>query len=173
MGKSEWTDIHYLPGEKAQPQIKIDAEVLLDLLLRGRADDDEGVMHPRKRYQQHYSKGVDFLGAHIKFGRVFTNERTLRALRRRIRAWNRVASLRHLEGFLSSINSYLGLLKHSTNYGVIRDMVELVSPRWLKYCHYNDDRRCFEANDGYRHHDIFANTYKFKYHDSKRTKRAA
>ena len=34
MGKSEYTDIHYLPGEKAQPQIKIDAEALLDLLLR-------------------------------------------------------------------------------------------------------------------------------------------
>lgn len=34
MGKSEHTDIHYLPEEKAQPQIKIDAEALLDLLLR-------------------------------------------------------------------------------------------------------------------------------------------
>lgn len=110
-------EIHYLPGEKAHPQIKIDAEVLLDLLLR------------------------------------------------------------HLEAFLSSINSYLGLLKHRTNYGVIRDMAELVSPKWLKYCHYNDDRRCFEANDGYGHHDILANTYKFRYHDRyhdrKRTKRAA
>ena len=136
--------------------------------------DEEGyVMHPRKSYQQHYSKGVDFLGVHIKFGRVYTNERTLRALRRRIRAWNRVPSLRHLEAFLSSINSYLGLLKHRTNYGLIRDMVDLVSPRWLHYCHYNDDRRCFEANDGYRHHDILANTYKYRYHDRKRTKRAA
>ena len=85
MGKSEYTEIHYLLGEKAQPQIKIDAEALLDLLLRA----------------------------------------------------------------------------------------ELMSPKWLKYCHYNDDRRCFEANDGYRHHDILANTYKFRYHDSKRTKRAA
>ena len=110
---------------------------------------EEGyVMHPRKRYQQHYSKGVSLLGVHIKFDRVYTNDRTIRNCRMAIRKWNRLSYPSQLEHFLASINSFLGLMKHRNDYGKIRDLVEEVSPKWLKYCHYNDDRRCFEANEG-------------------------
>lgn len=135
---------------------------------------EEGyLMHPHKKYQQHYSKGVKFLGTHIKFNRVYTDDRTIRNCRQAIRRWNKLVGLSNLEHFLSSINSYLGLMKHRNDYGKIRTLADEVSSRWLHYCHFNPDRCCFEANDGYRHHDILANTYKFKYHDSKRTKRAA
>lgn len=136
--------------------------------------EEEGyLMHPRKRYQQHYSKGVKFLGMHIKFNRVYTDDRTIRNCRQAIRRWNRLAGLSNLEHFLASVNSYLGLMKHRNDYGKIRALADEVSSRWLRYCHFNPDRCCFEANDGYKHNDILANTYKFRYHDRKRTKRAA
>lgn len=125
------------------------------------------VMHPRKRYQQHYSKGVSLLGAHIKYGRVYTDERTIRSFRRTIRKWNRLAYPSMTEHFLSSVNSYLGILKHRNDYGKLRGLVEEVSPKWLKYCHYNDDRRCFVANEGYGHNDVLVRKYGFRFNKSK------
>lgn len=50
---------------------------------------------------------------------------------------------------------------------VMMTAVEEVSPKWLKYCHYNDDRRCFEANEGYKHNDILIRKYGFKFKNKK------
>ena len=58
-------------------------------------------------------------------------------------------------------------MKHRNDYGKIRDLVDEVSPKWLKYCHYNDDRRCFEANEGYKHNDILIRKYGFKFNKLK------
>ena len=124
-------------------------------------------MHPRKRYQQHYSKGVSLLGVHIKYDRVYTNDRTIRSCRMAIRKWNRLAYPSQIEHFLASINSFLGMMKHRNDYGKIRDIVEEVSPKWLRYCHYNDDRRCFEANEGYKHNDLLIRKYGFKFNKLK------
>ena len=124
-------------------------------------------MHPRKRYQQHYSKGVSLLGVHIKYDRVYTNDRTIQNCRMAIRKWNRLAYPSQIEHFLASINSFLGMMKHRDDYGKIRDIVEEVSPKWLRYCHYNDDRRCFEANEGYKHNDLLIRKYGFKFNKLK------
>ena len=124
-------------------------------------------MHPRKRYQQHYSKGVSLLGVHIKYDRVYTNDRTIQNCRMAIRKWNRLAYPSQIEHFLASINSFLGMMKHRNDYGKIRDIVEEVSPKWLRYCHYNDDRRCFEANEGYKHNDLLIRKYGFKFNKLK------
>lgn len=118
-------------------------------------------MHPRKRYCQHYSKGVRFLGAGIKFGRIYASERALRNCRAALRRWNRRASAMQLSHFLSTANSYLGLLQHRDAYGKIRDLAELVSPAWLRFCHYDDARRCFVANKGYGHIEILTRRYNF------------
>ena len=125
-------------------------------------------MHQRKRYQQHYSKGVTFLGAKIKFGRIYASDRVVRNCKMAIRKWNRLAYPSMLGHFLDSINSYLGNFKHKNAYGIIRDLVDEVSPKWEKYCHYNDDRRCFEANEGYKHNDILKRKYHFKFNKDKR-----
>ena len=133
--------------------------------------EEEGyIMHPRKRYCQHYSKGVDILGVHIKYGRVYTNDRTIRNCRMKIHKWNRLAYPSQLEHFLASINSFLGLMKHRNSYGVIRNLVDEVSPKWMKYCHYDDDRRCFVANEGYTHNEILKRKYGFKFNKDKRKK---
>ena len=118
-------------------------------------------MHPKKRYCQHYSKGVTFLGAKIKFDRIYASDRCVRNCRMRIRKWNRLAYPSMLGRFLDSINSYLGLMKNRNAYGIIRDLVDEVSPKWLEYCHYDDDRRCFVANAGYGHNDRLKRRYHF------------
>lgn len=120
-------------------------------------------MHPKKRYCQHYSKGVTFLGAKIKFDRIYASDRCVRNCQMKIRKWNRLAYPSMLGHFLDSINSYLGLMKHRNAYGIIRNLVDEVNPKWLRYCHYNDERRCFEANDGYGHNDRLKKKYHFKF----------
>ena len=124
-------------------------------------------MHPHKRYQQHYSKGVTFLGAKIKFGRIYASDRVVRNCKMAIRKWNRLVYPSMLGHFLDSINSYLGNFKHKNAYGIIRDLMDEVSPKWEKYCHYNDDRRCFEANEGYRHGELLKRKYHFRLNKDK------
>lgn len=76
-------------------------------------------LHPRKVYLQHFSKGVGFLGVYIKPYRKYMGARTKRNFKRKIRSWNRHLTARqiHLEPeealhLESSINSYLGIMKH-------------------------------------------------------------
>ena len=119
-------------------------------------------MHPRKRYCQHYTKGGEFIGTWFRMGRVYVGNRVVRHASESIRNWNRCPSKNHLEHFLCSINSYLGMMKRRDAYGIIRDLAEQVSPQWLRYVHFNDERRCFQANPGYTHNEMLAKRYHLK-----------
>lgn len=130
-------------------------------------------LHDKKFYCQHYTKGVDFIGTHIKLDRVYVNSRNIRNMREAIHQFNRCVSVKKLETFLASMNSYLGILKGRNAYGIMRNLLKEVSPKWMKYCHFNEERRCFQANEGYAHTQLIANKYnlkfKSKHHDNKRT----
>jgi len=130
-------------------------------------------LHDKKFYCQHYTKGVDFIGTHIKLDRVYVNSRNIRNMRESIHQFNRCVSVKKLETFLASMNSYLGILKGRNAYGIMRNLLKEVSPKWMKYCHFNEERRCFQANEGYTHTQLIANKYnlkfKSKHHDNKRT----
>lgn len=127
-------------------------------------------LHDKKFYCQHYTKGVDFIGTHIKIDRVYVNDRVVRNMREAIHQFNRCVSVKKLESFLSSINSYLGILKGRNAYAIMCNLLKEVSPKWVKYCHFNEARRCFQANEGYRHTQLIAKKYNLKYknHDNKR-----
>lgn len=122
--------------------------------------------HPRKRTCQHFSKGGYFIGYYYKFDRLYISNRVVYKCRQRIAYWNRHATENNIEHFLSSINSYLGRMKQPGvyAYGIIRDLVDMVSPRWERFVHYNDGRRCYEANASYRHNDLLIRKYHFKIH---------
>lgn len=128
-------------------------------------------LHDKKFYCQHYTKGVDFIGTHIKLDRVYVNSRNTRNMREAIHQFNRCVSVKKLETFLASMNSYLGFLKGRNAYGIMRNLLKEVSPKWMKYCHFNEERRCFQANEGYTHTQLIANKYNLKFksnHDNKR-----
>ena len=75
-------------------------------------------LHDKKFYCQHYTKGVDFIGTHIKIDRVYVNVRVVRNMREAIHQFNRCVSVKKLELFLDSINSYLGILKGRNAYAL-------------------------------------------------------
>ena len=112
-------------------------------------------LHPDKIYLQHFSKGVKFLGAVIKPHRIYIANRTKGNFYRAIEKQNAIARDHSPRGikrsfgeaiprgkppraekdaFLSSMNSYLGILKHYKTYKLRRKMIkENLSAWWWNH----------------------------------------
>ena len=91
-------------------------------------------LHPKKIYLQHYTKGVKFLGTVIKPNRICIANRTKGNFYNAIQKHNNVVRLEkpkkaELNSFLSSMNSYLGIMKHYKTYCLRKNML-------LKHIHY-------------------------------------
>ena len=91
-------------------------------------------LHPRKRYLQHYSKGVTFLGVKIKGGAMLPGKRTKGGLYGTIERWNAAAAKRTLTGeelkaFRDSVNSYWGITRHQSGYGLRKRSAQHFSAR--------------------------------------------
>ena len=96
-------------------------------------------LHPRKIYLQSYEKGVSFLGSVIKPHRVYIASRTKGGFYDTIASWNKMIRNKkklkpaEWDSFLSSINSYLGILKHYKTYKLRKKMLR----QNLSACFYN------------------------------------
>jgi len=86
-------------------------------------------LHPDKIYLQHYSKGVKFLGVVIKPYRNYIANRTKGNFYETINLWNTIMRKNkklyqeEIETFMSSINSYLGIMKHYKTYKIRKKML--------------------------------------------------
>jgi RNA-directed DNA polymerase len=85
-------------------------------------------LHPKKIYLQHYSKGVKFLGTVIKPNRIYIANRTKGNFYKAIQKHNEVVRISkptkaELISFLSSMNSYLGIMKHYKTYKLRKRML--------------------------------------------------
>lgn len=96
-------------------------------------------LHPNKIYLQHFSKGVQFLGTVIKPHRIYIASRTKGNFYQALQKQNtRIEYHRpdedDLQLFLSTINSYLGILGHYKTYKIRkRYLEENLSGDWLEY----------------------------------------
>jgi hypothetical protein len=101
-------------------------------------------LHPKKIYLQHYSKGVKFLGAVIKPNRIYIANRTKGNFYLAIKKQNRIIehlrpSKEQLDRFLSSINSYLGIMIHYKSFHLRKSIISKnLSKEWLKYVYLNE-----------------------------------
>jgi hypothetical protein len=97
------------------------------------------VLHPKKIYLQHYSKGVQFLGAVIKPNRIYIARRTKGNFYEAIEKHNSVVNERkptkeEVFDFISSMNSYLGVMKHYRTYKLRKGMLfKNLSGWWWNY----------------------------------------
>ncbi len=85
-------------------------------------------LHPRKIYLQHYSKGVQFLGAVIKPNRIYIAARTKGNFYAAIQKQNGIVkrkkpTLKNQRTFLSSMNSYLGTMAHYQTHTLRKKMI--------------------------------------------------
>jgi len=102
-------------------------------------------LHPKKIYLQHYSKGVSYIGGFIKPNRIYVSKRTKGNFYNAIHYQNKL--LEHTinpnnaekQLFLSSMNSYLGILGHYKSYKLRKlDVSERLSKKWLTHFSVNN-----------------------------------
>lgn len=100
------------------------------------------MLHPRKMYLQHYTKGVLFIGGMILPGRKYLSNRTVGFCYDAIERLNRLAAsspdyvLTHGEEFVSTVNSYLGMMRHFSSYKLRRKVMEHIGKEWWKIIYF-------------------------------------
>jgi retron-type reverse transcriptase len=96
-------------------------------------------LHPDKIYLQHYSKGVKYLGAVIKPHKTYIANRTKGNFYNAIEKQNQIArdhkpTKEEQQAFQSSMNSYLGIMKHYKSYKLRKTMIfKNLSGWWRNY----------------------------------------
>lgn len=133
-----------------------DAKAQCDMLIAKIKDEARGwrnyfaaerglTMHPRKFYLQHYSKGIKFLGAVIKYNRVYTNNQTVARCFGKIHYYNEACrhssrrKARHVEKLATILNSYLGLMRHFDTFNIRKRIAAEVGTVWCDYIRFDDD----------------------------------
>lgn len=89
-------------------------------------------LNEKKFYFQHYSKGVEFTGSIVKPGRVYTCNRTITNFIAAVRRLNKANNERQVLHAVCSINSYLGLLRHTNEYATRRKVLNMIEPHVFK-----------------------------------------
>jgi hypothetical protein len=87
-------------------------------------------LHPDKRYLQHYTKGIQFVGAVIKMDRIYVGNRTVRNTRQAIRCINKELEAGNplSDGMISRLNSYFGFMRKRKAYAIRRGLAKEFSP---------------------------------------------
>ena len=99
------------------------------------------VLHPKKIYLQHFKNGVYFLGVFIKPYRIYIGKKTKHNFYESIREWNKVIIDKggvleedNISKFLSSTNSYLGIMKHYNTLNLRKRITtRAFTILWAKY----------------------------------------
>jgi retron-type reverse transcriptase len=107
-------------------------------------------IHPKKIYFQHYSKGVKFLGTVILPNRIYIADRTKGNFYNAIEKQNQIArdhkpTKEEQQAFQSSMNSYLGIMKHYKSYKLRKTMIfKNLSAWWWNYVYLSGGIAKFE-----------------------------
>jgi RNA-directed DNA polymerase len=103
-------------------------------------------LHPKKIYLQHYSKGISYIGGFIKPNRNYVSKRTKGNFYDAIHYQNKL--LEHTinpnnaekQLFLSSMNSYLGILGHFKSHKLCKYYIlEKLSKNWFIHFSVNNN----------------------------------
>lgn len=115
--------------------IHTDKAVLLNAVPKIRAKLAElGLkLNAKKFYLQHYTKGVEFTGAVVKPYRTYTCNRSVANFIAAVRRLNRAQCIEQVEPIVSSLNAYLGLMRHSNSYAIRRRVLSMIDKRLYEY----------------------------------------
>ena len=106
-------------------------------------------LHERKIYLQHYSKGVKYLGAVIKPHRIYVANRTKGNFYENIQKQNEIVrdhkpTEEEKDKFISSMNSYLGILQHYKTHKIRKRMLfKHLSAWWWNHVYLSGGIRKF------------------------------
>ena len=109
-------------------------------------------LHEKKIYLQHYTKGVKYLGAVIKPHRIYVAKRTKGNFYKSIQKQNIIVrdhkpTPEERATFISSMNSYLGILQHYKTYKIRKRMLFIhLSVWWWNYVYLSGCIRKFSQH---------------------------
>ena len=89
-------------------------------------------LHPDKRYFQHHSKGVEMLGYKLRFNRILPSDRVYHNIMWYLERTTRRANadftfaVKYREKILSTVNSYLGMLRHMSAYKLRKRICNII-----------------------------------------------
>lgn len=107
-------------------------------------------MNDKKFYDQPATHGLEFLGTHIHDGRLILNDCTYGRCMQRIWEFNEIPDkYRHIDQFLSAVNSYTGLLKNRTSYKRLQAIRETISEEWYQWLEWDEKRQCLVCKPAY------------------------
>jgi retron-type reverse transcriptase len=97
------------------------------------------ILHPKKIYLQPCAQGVKFLGCFIKPSHIVIHHQTIKNFTHSVNIHNTLAAdhkpdKKELSAFISSVNSYLGIMKHYRTYRKREAVLhKTISPLWYKH----------------------------------------
>ena len=116
-------------------------------------------INEKKFYCQHFTKGVECLGAHIKMDRIYINNRIIRRAMGRVRYFNKNVKPQNTNRMVSSINSYIGFCKNTNGYNQIRKIISTLSPKWKEFVYLNRSRLCLSPKCDYTERNLIIKKY--------------
>lgn len=130
--------------------------------LRRRLADLGARLNERKFYCQHYTKGVEFLGCHIKMDRIYPNRRIIRRGIEKAHRLNRRINGNRVERALSTLNSYLGICKNVNGYNQAMLILRELSAKWWECLTFDRRRVCIQALPDYSYRNRIINKFHLK-----------
>ena len=102
-------------------------------------------MNDHKFYCQQHWKGLEFLGSHIHPWSIILNDVTWSRCIARIHEYNQLSAVekyRELDRFISTVNSYTGILKNRTSYKRIMTLKDTIADDWWQWLDWDQRRLC-------------------------------
>lgn len=90
-------------------------------------------INENKFYLQHYTKGVQFTGAIAKTYRMYCGGRTINNFKQAVKKLNRASNVNEIKKSVSTINSYLGLLRQYNEYNNRKNILSMINADMFKY----------------------------------------
>lgn len=96
-----------------------------------------------------------FVGAFILPGRIYVSNRVVGNTYNAVRKFNRIAengfAEAYVEKFVSTMNSYYGLMKHFATYNIRRKIAAMLLPEWWEYVYIEGHFEKFVLKNKYNH----------------------
>lgn len=134
-----------------------DKSYLLDCIpkIRSYLKDNLGVtLHPKKIMLQRCESGIKFTGLVCKRGRIYVGNRTVANFENLVCYINRnieSVDLLTLEKYVTSINSYLGLMQHTNSYAIRRRILKKLDKKFYKYVYIRAHMNSVRIKKRYRY----------------------
>lgn len=90
-------------------------------------------INEKKFYLQHYTKGVQFTGAIVKPNKIYCGSRIINNFKQAVKRLNNSTNINEIKRSVSSINSYLGLLRQHNEYNNRKKLLGMINQRLFDY----------------------------------------